>query len=262
MINLGMNLTIEQVMRANAVMAGIAALASHYPRFVPLEARPTPATDYLYETVVIASMQGAKHAKDGLGDFFANIMTDLLEKRILPTNAKLPAKGDAAKLRSLRALFKKGVVDPSRLSAVADAWVAPVGKLDDVDLAFALRQNVSEAAESFVRTGVVKLVRTMQLLNLAEYDWWHELGVAISYFAYGYMANEWENLPTLQDPFDRNLDSEAKEAAFVALKASREEFAIAHWACQEKLFVALADCIGKRAGKAPRVPKVAGAARV
>lgn len=242
--------TVEKVMRANAVMAGVVALAEHYPEFVPLDARPTPAADYLYDAIIIASLRGPKHAEKGLQDFGVFMLTEVLEGRVV---ADMPSRllKDSNVLRSVRALFKKGVTEPVILSKAASTWVSPVGKLDDVHMNFVLRANGSKCAEAFVRAGVVKLVHTRIALHHAAYDWWHGLGTAIRYFSYGYMCKEWLEQPTLKNPHESTLGESERTDAWEAFRASLTDCERRLWAYEEKLFVVLADCIGHRAGQSP-----------
>lgn len=245
-----------KIMRANAVMSGIVTLSEQYPKHIPLEARPTPATDYLYDAIIIASLKGRECAVKGLCDFTASLVTDVLERRILPESVELPCKSlkDAQILRRIRSALKAGVTDPGALHALDEQWVSShYGINGDHYLFYTLRVKVDDWAESFVRSGVELLLRTISALDTADYDWWHKLGVAINYFAHGYMAEAWGKTgPALSDPF-LIKDGAEKSVAHAAWQVAHDEYTAMRWAYQEALFMRLANCIGDRAGRRPRM---------
>jgi hypothetical protein len=249
-------------MRANAVMAGVVSLSEHFPGFVALSDRPTPAVDYLYDSIIICSLDDRFAAINGLRDFMRLLITDILERRILPKGVDLPCKSlkDTRILTRIRSAIRKGITDPNEISQLASGWVASHNGIGaDHYLSFMLRDRLPSWAESFVRSGVVQILRTIAALETAKYDWWHDLGTTILYFAHGYMVEEWAKTgPEIPCPYSSRLSGRGKDEAFSSLKGSQDLYEKMRWRYQEALFMRLAECIGDRAGRRPhRKPGIA-----
>lgn len=247
-------LTLIERMRANSTMAGIVALSEHYPSFIPSEDQPTPATDYLYDSIIISSLDDITAPQRGLSKFLISIIDDILAKTINP-NLDLPNASfkEVPILKNLRKQLKTDMLDTNEIYSVLSNWVAPHGGVgDDAYMYYVLRQSPEDWAESFLRDGIAKIPRLLSDWSTAEYDWWHRLGTFISYMAHGYMAAAWKaSGPQLPDFLNQALSDLDRESAHEQFRLANIEYRKMLWLNEEKLFMRLADCIGDCAGRRP-----------
>lgn len=232
-----------KLMRSHAVMAGITSLAHQYPQHVPLEARPSPASLYLYDSILLAGKHNVHAAFAGLCRFVIALLDDLEQGKILPTGSAFLSPEDGEVLASIRKIFIERKVGKVELLLLQSQWSYPRGKADEFFRSYQLRTDPVGTSQQFIRLGVAALLRMMAELDDAEPDWWHRLGLAIHYFGFAYMAQAWA---ASGEPIKSEDALSASE--YRALYDAR---AAMLWEHQQELFVRLGDYIGVNAGQLP-----------
>lgn len=232
-----------KLMRSHAVMAGITSLSQHYPSHVPIEVQSSPASLYLYDSILLAGKHDVHAAFVGLRQFVIALLDDAEQGKTLQSGMTVFSDEDREALSAIRAIFNEGKIGKVELLLLQSRWNYPRDKTDDLFLSYQLRTNPVQRSEQFIRLGIAALLRMMAELDDAEPDWWHRLGLAIQHFAMAYMAQAWA---ASGDPI-KSQDA----LSAVEYRALYDARAAMLWEHQQELFVRLGDYIGLNAGQLP-----------
>lgn len=232
-----------KLMRSHAVMAGITSLSQHYPSHVPLDVQSSPASLYLYDSIILAGKHNVHAAFVGLRQFVITLLDDAEYGKTLQSGRSLFSDEDREALSAIRSTFTDGKVGKVELLLLQSRWDYPRGKADDLFLAYLLRTNPVQKSEQVIRLAIATLLRMMAELDDAEPDWWHRLGLAIHYFGMAYMAPAWAN--------SGNPIKSQDVLSAIEYRALHDARTAMLWDHQQELFVRLGDHIGLNAGQLP-----------
>lgn len=169
---------------------------------------------------------------------------------MLSFESAISAAGERVTVESIRNVFEKGITDKVTLAMLKSQLDYPRGNLDDIAYYFSLRQ-VENTSKQYVRLGIAHLLQMMLALDDGNADWWHELGQGLTFFAHGYMTEQWAAAGPVLPDHGYISDDRLREAARLQRIQDLEPYGKMLEQHRAELYVRLAEAIGSVNGHLP-----------